>query len=347
MKKKSDRIKKIYEYFKDKNWRSYKKEDLAEHKEFLLDVKMRSVDPNKLEARNRRGSTIELFKTSLESVTERFNKGQNQAAPFDLYRGYGSEFLMGAHVPRFWNIKLNNWDYPQTQPAKVNNRKGILTHPAWLIAFALNTENDPVHRGKWIREKLLAGTIPDVPITVDATIPEDHGKTLRERLAIATENDYCWRCHVYMNPLGNAFEMYDDFGRYRTEESLEYEDKLVKKVEDKPKGHMFHYHDTRDIYETKPVDATSVLEGTGEAKLDGKVKNAVDLMERLGKSARVRQSLIRHAFRYFMGRNEYLSDSKTLIDAEQAYIKSGGSFDAVIVSLLTSDSFIYRKSLED
>ena len=41
------------------------------------------------------------------------------------------------------------------------------------------------------------------------------------------------------------------------------------------------------------------------------------------------------------------SDSRTLIDAEQAYVDNDGSFDAVIVSLLTSDSFIYRKSIED
>ena len=47
-----------------------------------------------------------------------------------------------------------------------------------------------------------------------------------------------------------------------------------------------------------------------------------------------------------MGRNERLSDSKTLIDADQAYINSNGSFDALIVSLLTSDSFIYRKAIE-
>jgi hypothetical protein len=33
-----------------------------------------------------------------------------------------------------------------------------------------------------------------------------------------------------------------------------------------------------------------------------------------------------------------------LINADQAYVKSGGSFRAVIVSLLTSDSFLYRKS---
>jgi hypothetical protein len=44
-----------------------------------------------------------------------------------------------------------------------------------------------------------------------------------------------------------------------------------------------------------------------------------------------------------MGRNETLSDSKTLIDADNAYVSSGGSFKAVILSLLTSDSFIYRK----
>ena len=69
----------------------------------------------------------------------------------------------------------------------------------------------------------------------------------------------------------------------------------------------------------------------------------MDLADRLARSERVRQSLIRHAFRYFMGRNEFLSDSKTLMDADHAYVESGGSFDAVIVSLLTSDSFMYRK----
>jgi len=70
------------------------------------------------------------------------------------------------------------------------------------------------------------------------------------------------------------------------------------------------------------------------------------LIDRLAKSRRVRQSIIRHAFRYFMGRNELLSDSQTLIDAETAYAKNGGSFKSVIISLLTSDSFIYRKETQ-
>ena len=211
------------------------------------------------------------------------------------------------------------------------------------MAHSQNTATDPVIRGKWVREKLLAGTVPDVPITVEAVIPEDHHKTLRMRLVGVTENKECWKCHKYMNPLGYSFEMYDDFGRYRQEESLEHPDNLIKKGHEKAAIHV----DLRDTYKTLSVDSKGHLDGTGDNELDGDVDDAIDLMERLSKSTRVRQSIIRHAFRYFMGRNELLSDSKTLIDADNAYVDSGGSFDAVIVSLLTSDSFIYRKETAD
>lgn len=342
----SDRIKSIYEHFKDTDWKNFKKEDLLDHKEFLKKVKMRSINPDKLEARNRQGDTIKLFKKSMTTITARMDKGQKEAAPFDMYRGYGSEFMQGENVAKFFNYRKDNWDWAAIQPAKVANRKGLLTHPAWLIAFAKNTETDPIHRGKWVREKLLAGTIPDVPITVDAVIPEDHNKTLRDRLTGATGAKSCWKCHVHMNPLGNTFESYDDFGRFRTQESLEYPDNLIEKKPDKPKERN-HLLDLRDIYKTLPVDPTGYLKGTGDDALDGEVKDAIDLTERLAKSRRVRQSIIRHAFRYFMGRNESLSDSKTLIDAEQAYVDNGGSFDSVIVSLLTSDSFIYRRPIEN
>lgn len=343
MQAESDRIKKIYHYFKDKDWKKFKKEDLVKHADFLREVKMRSVDPDKMDARNRQGDTLQLFKLSMESITARMDKGQKDAPPFDFYRGYGYDIMIAYNVAKFYDIPLDNWNWSAIQPASVPNRSGILTHPAWLVANAKNTETDPIHRGKWVREKLLAGTVPEVPISVDAVIPEDHNRTLRDRLAGATETKYCWKCHEHMNPLGYIFEAYDDFGRFRVNESLEYPDQLIKKNPDK--GTLLS--DTRDVYKTLPVNATGYLKGTGDEKLDGEVKDAIDLADRLAKSTRVRQSLIRHAFRYFMGRNEYLSDSKTLIDAEKAYIDSNGSFDAVIVSLLTSDSFIYRKPIEN
>ena len=124
-----------------------------------------------------------------------------------------------------------------------------------------------------------------------------------------------------MNPLGMPFELFDDFGRHRTREKL-----LAKG-------------------ETKPVDSSGELQGTDDLELDGNVSDPLELMHRLAKSTRVRQSFVRHAFRYWMGRNEMPSDSRTLINADRAYVQSGGSFRAMVISLLTSDSFLYRKAL--
>ncbi|MFO0824287.1 MAG: DUF1588 domain-containing protein [Gemmataceae bacterium] len=183
-------------------------------------------------------------------------------------------------------------------------------------------------------QKLLAGVVPDVPITVDAKVPEDPHKTLREQVQSVTQAAACVKCHSRMNDLGYPLEQYDDFGRFRQLEKLEHPESLITAGNGKS---------TFDVYKTKPIDASGVLTGTGDPKLDGPVANSFDLIDRLAKSERVRQSIIRHAFRFFMGRNELPSDSQTLIDADQAYLKSGGSFKAVVVSLLTSDSFIYRK----
>jgi len=346
----AERIRRIYNYFKGKDWKNFTAEELAEHKDFIAEVKMRGIDVKRFK-KDRRYNPLRAFQTQMESFTLRLDKGQTAAAPYNSFPAHGMANassrlggrLQSPEVAKFYNIDLANWDYPTTQPAKMRHRKGMLTHPAWLIAHAQNTETDPIHRGKWVREKLLAGTIPDVPITVDAVIPEDPHKTLRQRLDAKTKQEYCWKCHKKMNPLGLPFEMYDDFGRYRTEERLEYPENLIKKVKDKGQPH----EDLRDIYKTLPVDPRGRLDGTGDDTLDGDVTDALDLIDRLAKSRRVRQSIIRHAFRYFMGRNETLSDSKTLIDADRAYVQSGGSFDAVIVSLLTSDSFIYRKPQEN
>ena len=302
-------------------------------------------------------------------------------------------------------------------------RAGMLTHPAWLVAHSSNTENDPIRRGKWIREHLLADLVPEVPIGVDAKIPEDPHRTLRERLDKVRPEE-CWRCHRQMNPLGEAFEHYDDFGRYRdqivlgdaeaffkakrkyehdklrAEEDLkrwlaldaagrkgkvtEAEERLsqLKKPEKGQKNYpaaLRHYENdlkrwtnerkkwlemTDEQWRSEiarvekrladlkppvpekavPVDASGELKGTGDPKLDGPVNGAIDLVHRLAKSERVRQSFVRHAFRYWMGRNETLADSPTLIAADRAYVENGGSFKALLVSLLTSDSFLYRKS---
>ena len=340
----SDQIKRVYEYFRKFEWEMWEPDDIAPHKDFMLTIwefrKVRGGD-NK--------SLLTALKRMMPALELHFSDGQASGMPYMKVSmgfwhggnvlGRTGQQMRGEQVTSYWNIDWKTWDYPAQQPAKVPHRKGMLSHPAWLIAHAQNLETDPIHRGKWIREKLLAGTIPDVPITVDAVIPPDPHKTLRQRMENRTGKTYCWRCHQKMDPLGFPFEIYDDFGRFRTEENLEHADNLVVAATQAP----LTYGAKLAVYKTLPVDPRGVLSGTEDATLDGEVKDALDLVERLAQATKVRQSIIRHAFRYFLGRNETLSDSSTLMDAERAYLENNGSFDEVIVALLTSDSFIYRK----
>jgi len=346
MKAASDSLKSIYDAFKDKDWKEWKPEDVAQHEAFL-----RTHWEFQREKKGDHSKILKKLQRLMEGLELHFSEGQSGALPY-MKNGMGfwwggpvlgrsGQQMRGEQVTTYWNLDWKTWDYPTHQPAKIPNRKGMLTHPAWLIAHAQNLETDPIHRGKWIREKLLAGTIPDVPITVDAVIPPDPNKTLRQRMENRTGDSYCWRCHQKMDPLGFPFESYDDFGRFRTLENLEHPDNLIKEAK---RGETNEFGASLPVYKTLPVDARGALKGTDNPKLDGEVKDAFDLIDRLAKSTKVRQSIIRHAFRYFLGRNENLSDSKTLMDADKAYIDSNGSFDEVIVSLLTSDSFIYRKS---
>ena len=196
-----------------------------------------------------------------------------------------------------------------TVPA--GQRLGILTHPSWLVSHSDAMDNHAIHRGRWIRERLLGGGIPDVPITVDAMLPDEPKLTLRERMQV-TRDSYCWTCHQKMDPLGLPFEMYNHAGLFRTTEL------------------------------DKPVDTTGEIIDSGDPELDGEVANALELIDKLANSERTEQVFVRHAFRFWMGRNETLNDAPVLQNAYRAYKENGGSMNALITSLITSDAFLYR-----
>jgi len=204
-----------------------------------------------------------------------------------------------------------------TKPKKIttinkSQRTGILTHPSWLVSHSDAMDNHAILRGRWVRERLLGDAVPDVPITVDAMLPDEPQETLRHRMRVTREKE-CWRCHQKMDPLGLPFEMYNHLGLLR----------------DKEKG--------------KQVDTSGAITLSGDASLDGPVKNAVDMIEKLAKSERVKQVFIRHVFRYWMGRNENLNDGPLLQEAYKIYCSSGGSMKALLTCLLTSDAFLFRK----
>lgn len=247
-----------------------------------------------------------LLTTNLSFVQFEYDrKGEpvkGQARPGGAHLAY--------HLPPDWK-----WipDQPIALPGK--QRSGILTQPSWLVAKSGNFDNDAIRRGLWVRRKLLGDTLPDLPITVDAQLPEDPHKTLRQRMEV-TREDYCWRCHKKMNPLGEAFEMFDHFGRWRTREL------------------------------GRPVDSSGAIGGAQDQKLNGDVTDAVAMLQRLAESEHVRQVFLRHVFRFFMGRNETIDDAATLRAMDRSYVDSKGSMKQALLALLTSDSFLYRKAVE-
>ena len=167
-------------------------------------------------------------------------------------------------------------------------------------------------RGKWIRERFLGGAIADVPITVDALLPDEPEETLRHRMRVTREKS-CWTCHQKMDSLGLPFEMFNHAGLFRTTEL------------------------------GNPVNTKGEITNSGETSLDGPVNNALEMIEKLSRSERVKQVFVRHVFRYWMGRNETINDAPVLQDAYKAYVENDGSMKALLISLLTSDSFLYRK----
>jgi formylglycine-generating enzyme required for sulfatase activity len=233
------------------------------------------------------------------------------------------------------SLTQEQWLLGKEEPVDMpkGRRMGILTHPSWLVAQSGNFDNDAIHRGKWIHEKLLGGRIPDVPITVDAKLPDEPHNTLRERMRV-TRVEQCIKCHNRMDALGLAFEQFDHFGRYRSAEIVVDKEKTAQMKKRSP--------DTPRIMTTKPFETTGRIAYSGDPKLDGPVKDVFELIEKLAHSERVEQVFVRHVFRYFMGRNETLADGPTLVAAHKAYRENGGSFNALLVSLLTSDSFLYR-----
>ena len=70
------------------------------------------------------------------------------------------------------------------------------------------------------------------------------------------------------------------------------------------------------------------------------------MIQKLAESERAEQVFVRHAFRFWMGRNETLNDAPVLQEAYRAYKDSGGSMKALLTSLLTSDAFLYRTRSE-
>lgn len=253
-----------------------------------------------------------LMTTDLYYVPANYDYQQGRANTYKTVSRINAVYGIGeGDAQAVQHTREDRW---RVMPA-AQKRGGVLTHPAWLASHSGSFENGAaaVLRGRWLREKLLCQDVDDLPIGVDASLGDDTKElSARARIQGKTEQTQCYGCHVLMNPLGYPFEEFNHTGFTRIEDH------------------------------GAPPDGSSTLRQMPDPALDGlQVQGAAELSAALGASPWVKRCFIRQSFRYYMGREEYMSDACTLSLMEAAYDERG-SFVDMLVALLTSPAFTHR-----
>ena len=195
----------------------------------------------------------------------------------------------------------------------VTQRAGILTQGALMAIFSYDNQTSPIHRGKFVRERLLCQELQPPPPEIAAKVKPpvvDPTLSTRDRFAAHSSVAVCASCHQMMDPIGLGFENFDPIGRWRTKDG------------------MFD------------VDATGEVRGTTDA--DGKFNGAVELEARLAKSREVRECIVTQWFRFANGRAETDLDQCTLASLKQTFESGGHDMRDIPVTMVLSDAFRYR-----
>jgi hypothetical protein len=183
-------------------------------------------------------------------------------------------------------------------------RSGLLTRAGLLTLNAHEASTSPTLRGKFLRERVLCSTVPAPPPDVNTQLVSDPtvGGTLREQLARHREDPSCATCHDFIDPPGLVFEGFDAAGAIRALEN------------------------------GAPVDTTGDLDGVA-------LRDAAELSALLADDARVGRCLVRQVFRFAHGRLDGVDDRPAIDDLEAAFTRSDHRLKALLLALVTHDSF--------
>lgn len=191
-------------------------------------------------------------------------------------------------------------------------RAGLLTLPAFLAVHALPDSTLPVTRGAFVRNEMLCQEV-HLPVGLDPQPLPDPvpNQSRRDQSREHASSPACAGCHLLLDPLGYAFEHFDEIGRLQTEDG------------------------------GKPVDASGVLVGlaSGEVRFDG----APALMKAIVASAEFSACFARKWLVYTLGREvKEETDGRSIEVVARALRRTGGDVRALFAALVRSDAFRYR-----
>ncbi len=195
-------------------------------------------------------------------------------------------------------------------------RLGITTAAAFLGGHSSPTHSSPVKRGAAFMRQVLCTDPPDpstVNLVVAAPAP-DPSKSTRQLFAAHSADATCQACHQFIDPIGFAFEEFDEGG-------------LVRQGPEDNNGY--------------PVDASGTVTIGGQTFT---WTNAADFLTQVGDSDLARRCVARTATRFgFAWTNsatelKFVEEWNAMDSAQQTQIGE------VLVKLIESDLFVQRKA---
>jgi len=182
-----------------------------------------------------------------------------------------------------------------------------------------DTIEAPVLRGLFVLENVLCqASFPapnDVPpLEFD---PVDRTKSTREIMEESHHQEPCRACHLLFDPLGFAFGHYDAVGAWRGQDG------------------------------GKPVDAKVSIPVLGDEGESVEVDGAIELAEALVNSADTRRCVATQWFRYGFGRDADRADKCIVERFGKALVESDGNMRELLMTIVQSDTFRFRETVEN
>jgi hypothetical protein len=187
----------------------------------------------------------------------------------------------------------------------------LLTAPAVIASWSRDQDTAPMTRGKNLLQRVLCQTLPPPPAELKVTaIPQLATATTRQRYEAHVSDPACSGCHAPLDAVAFALEHFDSVGRYR------------------------------DSEQGLAIDASGALSGGDFA---GSFADVRELGQRLAASQDARGCLSRHYARFAIGGGQAGDDECLVERMTQAAALQGDSAPALLLALVTSDSFRRRR----